>query len=69
MFKVTKTETTETVFNLRELEFHNWPEQAKDIAYSILSVPKYNEQFKKELFKLDWLVTRVEKLQITMEEF
>jgi hypothetical protein len=52
---------TESVIELRDIPFEDWPEECKECAMTILASPKLRQEFMQELFKLEWLVVKVEK--------
>ncbi len=64
MYKViirVKVETTE--FDLRALEFHKWPEQAKEQAYKLLGDDKKHKEMLQQIEPKSWLVAQLEKAQ------
>lgn len=52
---------TESAIELRDIPFEDWPEECKECARTILESPKLRQEFMQELFKLEWLVVKVEK--------
>jgi hypothetical protein len=52
---------TDSVIELRDIPFEDWPEECKECAMTILASPKLRQEFMQELFKLGWLVVKVEK--------
>ena len=64
MYKViirVKVETTE--FDLRTLEFHKWPEQAKEQAYRLLGDERKYKEMMQQIEPMSWLVAQLEKAQ------
>jgi hypothetical protein len=64
MYKIVirvKVETTE--YDLRALEFHKWPEQAKEQAYRLLGDERKYKEMMQQIEPMSWLVGQLEKAQ------
>ena len=60
--------TVETTVDLASLPFREWPTEAQKLAVGLLSNPFYKQQFDSELFKLDWLASRVCRAKVTIDD-
>ena len=68
--KVTETKVIETKVDLRGIPFASWPEEAKNVAYSLIQTEGQLERLKRELFPLDYLTAKVEHfLNTPFEDF
>lgn len=65
-FKITST--VEKTVDLASLPFKEWPTEAQKLAVGILSNPFYKQQFDSELFKLEWLASRVCRAKMTIDD-
>jgi len=62
-----ETKVVQTI-ELRDIPYRDWPEEAKQMTRDILSMPIHRKRFDAELFKQDWLVSRIEGMQAFADE-
>jgi hypothetical protein len=64
MYKVSKAVIVETVeFDLRALDFREWPESAKEAAYRLLMDDKKHREMLHQIEPKSWLVAQLERQQ------